>query len=369
MGNHKRKHGGSLWAASYPARKVAKTLHVLYKNRHKTKSKGGEGGASSTEHSVLGTKYYKIVLGKRPKGETLTSWDYHETQRVFASGGSGFQQVNRLFSWLTKDQILTSTGASYTQDQGYQSLVGLNMNQFNSGGAATLGLSLAAGQVPYTDRFLVKSIDAVVNITNRLNISTYCTLYLVRYKRDTGTNSTTHWSNGCKDMAASSAATSMTFLASPAFNAVGGADASGHVGAHPTAVREFNDFMKVVHRHSFVLPGGGSERIHYKIILNKLIKHEIPALQGTTFVGGISYELFVVGNGTVIYDSSAAKPTYGTTSLIAICETHYKCCSLSGAANRMQLNYGVTNVPTDTAGANSKIITDIDALGTVIEAI
>ena len=337
--------------------------HTATKTQHKKKYED-EGDA---EHSLL-TRSIKIHLADPPKGKTLTEWEYHETQNNFADGGAGYQSVNRLFAWLTTSQINTSTGLGYNGDQGFQSLAGMNLNQFNTGGNLTI-ISGAAGQTPYTDRFLVRSINATVNLTNRLNISTYCTLYLIRYKRDTNTASITHWSNGMKDMAAAQGAATMGGANSPLFQANGGTDGTGHVGCLPQQAREFKDFCKVIDKQTFILPGGGSERINYHITLNKTIKHEIALLQGTTFLAGYTLELFLVANSVVVLDKAAGRPTYGTTSVIAVCETKYNCAVITGPKNRIKLEYGVVNIPHDTLGSNQVIINDVDAQDIVKQAV
>lgn len=362
-----RRHAGRVVAAGAKAawghmKKRFKRGPVVEKTRKLVVGNPGESHSGLGRATIKVGSRVKAKLLKRQK--TVGRWKYTQTDAYNLVGFPGGQTATSLVSPLTVAKLLTSTGAAYNADQNRVALEQLNPYLANTGSAY-----LATVISPLTDRFIVIDYTLEVELTNFSGVGCYMDLYLCQAKKASNVNAIAQWSQGLLNNSGGQVVQTFPVAGSTASNV--GSENIFMPGARPTEAKLFKDFWNVRAVKSLEFTGNSTERVHFDVGVNKVIKMQDVRAYGTSgmvFMPGVTWNLFAVARGALVVDNTVPLTqliTYGSTRVGCVVVEKYNMCGVMGNSSRIDITTATTNIPSGQTLSNQVFLNEVDAGSTV----
>lgn len=357
--------------ALYGAYKKAKRVQGAAK-RVRTRTKYGNPARyvhADSEKSAEERSFTCVLHKPRKIYKPLGTWTYYQQQYGSLQNVEG-EQVGQLITahWST-DQFVLNSGTSANVIQFGTSIYAMNPYQ-----AITNSTIYGATASPLDDIVHCKSVVSDLQITNLSTLATQVVLYWFVNKIDTQTNVYPEWNN-CMV----SQGLSQGLVAQPtAFSGAGSTPGLGYpdqsvYGTTPMASHAFRKQYRVLKKVEFMLDGAATEKIKYRIGLNKTVVRRIMDLlngSSTHFARGISVQLMMIIRPTPVMvqeNGTDVGVTIGTAKVGYTINSKYTFTTMPGP--RTSVNRAMESFVHDTAGtALEKAVNVIDNVATVLQA-
>lgn len=338
------------------------------KNHYTTKRKiSNEKNVRSTtiQHGDMNTKTFTLKNTKAKKAfKSLGTWQFLDQSTILLYNNEGRQGVAELKPIISAAQLL---GAASTKGSTLWSQTPYDMNPFrtppgNQSSVFTLGQPVVSN-----DDCHLKTVDIMTMITNQSGIATEVDIYFLTPKTTVNNGPVQVWNDSMVDKALGQGGALQPSNINT--NAVAGAPTNTYYGQSPFSEKKFNQIYKTVHKSTFTLQAGGTQKYLYKHHVNRSFNKTMVA-ELSTFMANVSIIPMVVFRpGPVIINdtipSVAKDVTIGIVQLGILQTLKYTWCAQ--AAARLELDRvfpafvghvtGVENIglDTDVPGVNYQV--------------
>lgn len=321
-----------------PVQKKAKTLESAF--------------ASNDLHSGANKSTVRIRVGKSKgsKLKTIGKWEYVINYTTLPISSVGEQSLTPLCFVLTKSQLATTTGSTYTLSQSAQALQQMNPYLTNTGSTMW-----AAKATPATDKFIVKGIEVNMSISNLGTNAVEVEIYAFVCKKSTANPVSTEIDNGFVNQNMNT--TGSMWAVQTGATGFSGGETIKFPFAKPKDSRVLGQFYKTLHVKSILMSGGASELVNYHLDYNKLIKMDF-INDSDAYIANTTVQFYAIIRGQVGRGQATTAPTFTPAELGVISTVKYYMCAVKDNASRLDVNYVTSQAPADISG--TKIINYAD---------
>jgi hypothetical protein len=299
----------------------------------------------------------RVNFGRKAK-MSVGTWEYNISYAGTMNSTAGQQGVNTPLAAATTQNMIVSSGATYSFFQSYTALQQLNPYLTNTG-----SVLLGTAVTPATDSFVLKNYNVNLELSNFSNVGVVMDVYCLTLKKNTNADPSALWTLG---YAGNQFGTSAISLPAPGTTTgAAGFPTIVTVGARPTESKVFKEFYKIEAHRNIHLQNSSSHIMDISVDCHKIIKcDEMLKLnsQVTVYVPKLTVIIMVVQRGLLVEDTTFAahKVTYGPTSVAYIANVKYNAHAVKNPAGRLDVNYAATQVPAgSTAVSTIGLSTDV----------
>nr|WAE42624.1 MAG: capsid protein [Cressdnaviricota sp.] len=362
---------GALTAGRYLHRKFSSNrsgLKTVDKKHHavkiEEKAKESTFADNRVSDSLSLTHNNSVKLPKLQK--TMAKFTYSQDHRGIIGGtiaSGGVQTRTNICSFNTSSQIMTSTGAGFTDSQNNTALYQINPNLKITGSAV-----YTAGDTPVQDKFIIRSNHVNLKLCNFSTAACTIYVYVCKNRRKTGNGAETDWDYSNQQLAGDTHVSSVSYPVSGAPGNSVGYPSSAIVGNQPPKKSWFTNNWTIENVKKFELGGGAQAEYNINIKTNMKVNTGTMAryvAEGNIYYPGGVYTIFTVAYGQVVKDILAGEllPTTASVDIGYIARSTTVMQALAGQpTNNAPSSYVQNNIIQNAALGSQTLITPVDGV-------
>lgn len=324
---------------------------------------GHDSEKAATERS-----FTRMLHKPRKLFKTVGTWTYYQQQYGSLANVEGQQAGALVTAHWTSDQFVLNSGVGANVIQFATCIFDMNPYQAITN-VTQYALAPAA---PLDDQVHCKSVISDLQITNLSTLATQIVLYWFVNKVHTANNVFPEW-QACL----TSEALGQTAVAPPASfvaPAVLGYPDQSCYGTTPMSCHAFRKQFRVIKKVEFMLDGAATEKIKYRIGLNKSFsRRAMQEANGSSqhFYNGASVQLLMIMRPTPVMVTEGTAPpvdvgvTIGNAKVGYTINSKYTFTTIPGI--RTSVNRALQSFVHDAVGTE-KIINVVDTVATNVQA-